>query len=204
MKFKFLQAASVSLVLSVCNLANAGLIVDNGTDIVNIGGSCSSCGTSFQAFDDFTLSQDYNLDYLDIDFSTLNYDNVEFSIWNNTLSEKLFSYNYSWAAGTFITNVNPGFNNVTVTLDLGSSSLTAGTYYLSLLGTDTYVMLSGTGTHLQFSTAGLSDYSTQTGWEMTSDLHFRLYSETTEVPEPSTLAIFALGIMGLAARRFKK
>lgn len=26
----------------------------------------------------------------------------------------------------------------------------------------------------------------------------------TEVPEPSTLAIFALGIMGLASRRFKK
>jgi len=27
---------------------------------------------------------------------------------------------------------------------------------------------------------------------------------TTEVPEPSTLAIFALGVMGLASRRFKK
>ena len=31
-----------------------------------------------------------------------------------------------------------------------------------------------------------------------------LYYNTTSVPEPSTLAIFALGIMGLAARRFKK
>jgi hypothetical protein len=28
--------------------------------------------------------------------------------------------------------------------------------------------------------------------------------KSTDVPEPSTLAIFALGIMGLAARRFKK
>ena len=28
--------------------------------------------------------------------------------------------------------------------------------------------------------------------------------QTTSVPEPSTLAIFALGVMGLAARRFKK
>jgi hypothetical protein len=27
---------------------------------------------------------------------------------------------------------------------------------------------------------------------------------TTSVPEPSTLAIFALGIMGLASRKFKK
>lgn len=31
-----------------------------------------------------------------------------------------------------------------------------------------------------------------------------MYIKTTDVPEPSTLAIFALGIMGLASRRLKK
>ena len=31
-----------------------------------------------------------------------------------------------------------------------------------------------------------------------------IVAETTSVPEPSTIAIFALGMMGLAARRFKK
>ncbi len=31
-----------------------------------------------------------------------------------------------------------------------------------------------------------------------------IIAETTEVPEPSTLAIFALGMIGLASRRFKK
>jgi len=30
------------------------------------------------------------------------------------------------------------------------------------------------------------------------------YNDTTPVPEPSTLAIFALGLMGLASRRFMK
>jgi hypothetical protein len=30
------------------------------------------------------------------------------------------------------------------------------------------------------------------------------YSNQVEVPEPSTLVIFALGVMGLASRRFKK
>lgn len=40
------------------------------------------------------------------------------------------------------------------------------------------------------------------GWE----LHVRnaSFSVTSEVPEPSTLAIFALGILGLASRRMKK
>jgi hypothetical protein len=30
------------------------------------------------------------------------------------------------------------------------------------------------------------------------------FVDAAEVPEPSTLAIFALGLMGLASRRFKK
>lgn len=33
---------------------------------------------------------------------------------------------------------------------------------------------------------------------------FQLYRELNDVPEPSTLAIFALGLMGLAARRYQK
>lgn len=204
-KFKTLQAAVAGLMLSVCNIANAGLIVDNGTDIINTGGSCSSCGTNnWQVFEDFTLSQNEELDYLDIDFSTQNYDNVEFSIWNSTLSQKLFSYNYDWAVGTFTTNVDSTFDNVTATVDLGSTSLAAGTYYLSLWGTNTHVMRNGTGSHLQFQTSNLSDYSAQVQNVRVSDLHFRLYSDTTQVPEPSTIAIFALSFMGLAARRFKK
>ena len=32
----------------------------------------------------------------------------------------------------------------------------------------------------------------------------RVGDETFDVPEPSTLAIFALGMIGLASRRFKK
>jgi hypothetical protein len=32
----------------------------------------------------------------------------------------------------------------------------------------------------------------------------QVWGTTSEVPEPSTLAIFALGLMGLASRRFKK
>jgi hypothetical protein len=203
MNNKMLKAAVAGVALSVSSLANAGLIVDNGTDTVNIGGSCSSCGTSsWQVFDDFTLGSFQELDYLSVDFSTKNYDNVEFSIWNSNLTTKLFSFNYAWSLGTFVTNVDSTYDNVTANIDLGNASLNAGQYYLSLWGTDTYVMRSGGGSHLQFSSSNLSDYSNQPQNVRTSDLHFRLHSDSVDVPEPTTLAIFALGIMGLASRRF--
>lgn len=45
------------------------------------------------------------------------------------------------------------------------------------------------------------------GWVTYTDMSLAIDNSTlsiTEVPEPSTLAIFALGILGLASRRFKK
>ncbi|MBA6384141.1 PEP-CTERM sorting domain-containing protein [Colwellia sp. BRX10-6] len=39
---------------------------------------------------------------------------------------------------------------------------------------------------------------------ITDELAYVTSPRTAEVPEPSTLAIFALGMIGLASRRFKK
>ncbi|MCI2284251.1 PEP-CTERM sorting domain-containing protein [Colwellia sp. MSW7] len=194
----------LTLGLFAATNANAGLIVDNGSDTLNVGGSCSSCDTTlWQVFDDFTLSSFHELDSLSIDFSTDSYDQVEFSIWNNTLSNKLYSYDYDWAAGTYVTNVNDYYDNVTVNLDLGSASLAAGTYYLSLWAANTYIPRVGSGTHTQFSTAGLDDYSNQTAYVRVSDVHFRLYSDSVSVPEPASIALLGLGLAGLGFARRK-
>ena len=58
-----------------------------------------------------------------------------------------------------------------------------------------------------FSISGCNEVTGGTTLVTNNGVVFIAYERTgnsQEVPEPSTLAIFALGIMGLAARRFKK
>lgn len=194
--------------------ANSALIFDNGTDKVNIAGSCSSCSDTsapWRVFDDFTLNSFHALDYLSIDLSTRkNYSNgLEFSIWNNDLSAKLHTYNYAWSAGTYQINRadHVKYDNVTIDLDLGSSTLDAGTYYLSVLGVDIQVPRSGDGTHLNYRKPNLTTYANSTGYNRTSDLHFRLSSDpvtttsTANVNEPYTFILMAVGLAALGFTR---
>jgi hypothetical protein len=109
---------------------------------------------------------------------------------------------YGHQYGSFIENdVNPRAVNIdfTVSLDVGES--------IALLN---------------YATLALDDTDRSTDFEQAKNLSTQLLNaprydglsqsqinhianwEVRDVPEPSTLAIFALGIMGLASRRFKK
>jgi len=70
------------------------------------------------------------------------------------------------------------------------SNVSTGNGWFGIIGTN------------EFSTIS---WNTDDGseWFQVSDLRYTAGS-TAQVPEPSTLAIFALGIIGLASRRFKK
>ncbi len=72
--------------------------------------------------------------------------------------------------------------------DSGSGDLSQGIGHAPTFGTQVFV-------------SGLSrDYS----YNITADIKMITPDTNTTVPEPSTLAIFALGIISLASRRFKK
>ena len=66
----------------------------------------------------------------------------------------------------------------------------------------------GRGVYMGLNIGSYNIYSDQvddnTELLLENALAWSARSVTTDVPEPSTLAIFALGMMGLAARRFKK
>ncbi|ASP47562.1 PEP-CTERM sorting domain-containing protein [Cognaticolwellia beringensis] len=253
MNFKFLNAAIVSLVLSVGGFANAGVILIGqtaGYNYSNIEIALETAGHSVDFVDLTTTDSVYNA------FNATSYD--QFFLFDVTTSNLLSgndlsslanlhnqhssivmdtqSYNYnawdlnnangnqmlvniadqfslfgggvflgtdhdSWAKNanamlssfgmgnitgdisgeiTWFNAASPIFNGVNP-LSWGSSSY--GRALTGVHGGQTFTALAGTSSTTFISSS---------------------FVDSTSVPEPSTLAIFALGMIGLASRRFKK
>lgn len=211
MNIKILKAAIAGLVLSVSGFANAGLIYDNGPAIADSDRCAETSGTcngTWTLFDDFIVSNDS--DITSVTWTTNLYgglgDYNSSNIWfydNDPVfgsGNLLFSYS---DAGTTVANALGG-NFYDITLSGFTETLMAGTYWIGIQHNTTSnyatVAMSGTSVNAtQWQNGGA-------GARISSqpELAFRINGNSTEVPEPSTLAIFALGIMGLASRRFKK
>jgi len=211
MNIKMLKAALAGLVLSVSGFVNAGLIYDNGSaigDSFRCAETSGVCSGTWTLFDDFIVSDDSNITSItwtailygglaDYNFSNIwIYDNDP--VFNS--GSLLFSHS---GAGTLVANglINNAYD---ISLTGFSEMLTSGTYWLGIQHntTSNYGTVARSGnpinaTQWQNSGSG-SKYASQ------PELAFRINGIPTDVPEPSTLAIFALGIMGLASRRYKK
>jgi hypothetical protein len=98
-----------------------------------------------------------------------------------------------------VTSVGLGFNQFD--FDLSSINLLAGTYWASFSGNSgLYGSKVGSFGATMIQQLNNSSNSLRTN----NYIPFQLNGTTRDVPEPSTLAIFALGMIGLASRRFKK
>ncbi|MCJ8318190.1 MAG: PEP-CTERM sorting domain-containing protein [Colwellia sp.] len=206
MNLKMLKAAAAGLVLSVSGFANAGLIYTNQAafDAATLG--LTSAWT--EDFESFLLGP--SADPLGIGGGQAEMvDGGNSSIIN--------------VAPTGLAWLQPGQSNSNAIIrGLGNTSLGLNALsfnfgneviqtidFIHTLGTDTspsyganggqtnsFVGWIGSGNEL----LNLTQFVQTQG--ITVD-NIRAYTATS-VPEPSTLAIFALGIMGLASRRFKK
>jgi hypothetical protein len=221
MKLKFLQATVIGLMLSICNIANAGLIgstiwkpgvpattfdlwyftantsTDAVFDIVSWGeGDASNYHGGDYMINSmiWLLRNDGILDNNSIlasndDFYDLALSGTDGSIshFDSYISMNLFAGDYVLIVGTVdLAGNTPSFSD----LDFTSKMQDKGTVYH-------YDGIGHTSDNISYGDYGL----TYTGVEHTL---INPVSPVSSVPEPSTLAIFALGIMGLAARRFKK
>jgi hypothetical protein len=114
-----------------------------------------------------------------------------------------FSFYYS-SAGSVLVNVYSGLN-MTGSL-LGSISFAANSSDNNCVGDPNGGFCNWDIGSLSFAgTAKSIDFSGSVNLVAFDNITFgSINPEPEAVPEPSTLAIFALGIMGLASRRFKK
>ncbi len=211
-----LKAALAGLVLSVSSLANAGLIISASDAVINSGGP--GFGSIYDTINQNGLSTGYISGVTDFDAyialspthttnfsgyewfgnsgetsSSVTYDlgslmNIDaIALWNES-NEGIDTLNLFTSSNGIdffsLTSVFPVYNNE-------SSDYLAEVFSFGNVDTR-YVRfdMSSCGSHYGYACA-------------IGEVAFRT-TDSTSVPEPSTLAIFALGIMGLALRRFKK
>ncbi len=201
MKFKFLTVVFAGLLIStscLVNVANAGLITVNEWHDTSDGyGGLKQSNFSDDIFYAVSLTGIFN-----------NTDTYEMINGYRLATES--EYTTAWAARDFVngdfltdTTVWPYYNQG------GWSGYTwNGIIRYEFLFSDS--LTTGLSTHAGTSEGYTAAWATKYKQSYTpndpliSNWAGFVLIKTQEVPEPSTLAIFALGIIGLASRRFKK
>ena len=213
MNIKFLKATLVGFVLSVScvmNIANAGLISSDDYDLTEIGGLWTYGYTNWNA-----MSQYGNFGNVSSER-----DKIE-SLLSDGYSDYYgrdlnFNGTYAWNASDSSTNYFLTFQFDQVfqfeSVDIITSRLfnqfSVEFFNNGIWNTADYSNLSTGGkangvTESLIFAPVISDMMRIRVGRNTSLHEVAVYGSATTVPEPSTLAIFALGMIGLASRRFK-
>jgi hypothetical protein len=222
---KFLKMAFAGFVLTVSGFVDAGIIDttsswDGSSSISPFGeNGTATYGQTFTvdnetSLDNFTF---YLNDSIDPDFTDFEAFVMD---WSGTKATGSVLYQ-SAALSTTNNNGSDGFEEFSI--NTGGLSLTSGNQYVAFFsasnlfdtidGTSMWAGLNGadvySGGQFVFNNNG-SNFSSLTSedWQKNfqgigSDLAFSMTFSDVSVPEPSTLVILALSLMGLASRRFK-
>ena len=200
MNVEILKSAFAGLVLSVSSFANAGLISLTGdggwVDASSLTKSVNSLSGEFitdvNVWVDFSKCSNTSTGSCDTFNTGGTYDNeIEFSLMYNGINVLLLP------RSTF-TNSNSGSITEFITFDnqalqtLGTSPESGNFQPTNAL--NVFNGLSATG-------SWAFTFTDTTGSDGLEVHRWGVDITTTSVPEPTTLAIFALGIMGLASRR---
>ncbi len=229
MNIKSVKNAFVGLVLSISGLANAGLITEydfhnatgtsEGSSNTQSGFLASSltltnAQNNVNAFDShfyhtgwdttkninkyYSFNLSNNTDNFSIDRMTFSMEDLSGTASNWFLGSSLDNYQSTLASGIF----GSSGNGEVVPFDITLNNLVTSNKNIEFRF---YVTASNLGeragfaNHLWGAQNHIHEGILQYGYNELS-----VYGSVTDVPEPSTIAIFALGLMGLASRRFKK
>lgn len=210
MKNKCFIMVLVGLMLTLSNVANAGLIKTHGyltTDITTNFITDTSTGRLYTRFDAFNLTVQDTITAVGVGGTYEGWSIVTTTQAHDFYSAALGRVSHcnatTWMDCGTILNWADG--------DFGNSYDTSVDWFAYIMpGNLKYgagkIASGGTITNYPsfFTEASLNSHSAT---NFTSNINFLLYKDApsnTSVPEPSTLAIFILGMIGLASRRFKK
>ena len=199
MKFKFIKTVVTGLFITMCNVAHAGII--EGTDVTidgNIYNTYFDEGTSLTwlDIDSFRNTPSFTINSLS---TYLNGTGFHIAFENELdvlLSAMPLSGGSEWVTYAAYTGAFT---------DIGRD-LIWGVFDRVGEVTGGYAWSNNPDTIWRRGTTFGRDTVAQSSNLTENDLGFFVVSDNVlkEVPEPSTLAIFALGMIGLASRRFKK
>jgi hypothetical protein len=189
----FLKVVIFGLVLSISGLANAGLIFsDNGTN------------TIFSITDDISFIATGSSDNITRFIFEDAYSVAPGVQTSGTISNSIgIKINGVPFVGSLSTGSAWGALNFNLgewdTNDFGISFVNS----LNILAGDIVTLTSGTAV-LNMPALYKPDLMPTSVTMVTNSANAISSTNTIQVPEPSTLVVFALGIMGLASRQFKK
>ncbi len=203
MNIKMLKAAVAGIALSASGLANAGLIpvgiqtdIDTST-LTNTGWTLNfQSGWGSQAAHDYEMFAGIALDEY-VFIGALNTGTSNIALGSAVLYSDLLNYtfgnntnDYNGASWYFREDYSMGFTAIGESISLNSADTSNDTGPLSKLS---WHMHNG-------FTAGyrVGNFTSNSNGQF-QKVVFR--ASATEVPEPTTLAIFGLGLLGLASRR---
>ncbi len=189
----------VFLLLTICSHAQAGLI--NNTNYVT---------DTISGLDWLKLDQSINYSYDDIVNNQLGVTG-DFSGWSiASLGTVHNLFDNAGGDGTYrsnnFTSTNAVMNNTLTNLFTITEGTNSWFHVVDSIpgGSTSGVILSTAGNVNQYVGGGYSISAAAYTFIGTALYRTTSNGNSNEVPEPSTLAIFAIGIMGLASRRFKK
>jgi len=219
MKFKFLKVALTSLILCANGFANAGLI-QVGT-LPSYAGDCTiNCTPLLQQVygsSNFTVG-DSTITSISFFAGAGNWSaGNNYEIWLSEFAPGVGNLTNSWSSNLGASAVL--FDTIQIGNTTNGQAVTwSGNFSYNLSAGDLLVSVRNTGAAGGAAMYASSDGTKQRAYSFSSNTaqsmnvnrgNYGLVtrfttSASTDVPEPSTLAIFALGLMGLASRRFKK
>ncbi len=197
MNIKMLKASLVGLVLSMSSLANAGIITF--TDRA----SYEAYITNSVLDEMLDVSQSFNTGGVRSGYSwnMSDYGCVTGGCGDQLSQGMSYDDNYIWTYNngsfSFESNIFAfGFDFGSYN---GSTSVSLNGYQSQQTSTGGFFGIASTDSQ----GFNVIDYTKSTQYGLFDKVTYATQAKTS-VPEPSTLAIFALGIIGLASRRFKK